>query len=108
MGKLLHNMDIQLCCFLAGIYVCVHLFGCQNKSTCFHKFKSSNVFYARARQMMWQMMPVATEIKYVNNIGNTLQSRGRKFSNCEDIQSHGTEQCGCVHVKVTHPQVVQV
>ena len=21
MGKLLHNMDIQLCCFLAGIYV---------------------------------------------------------------------------------------
>ena len=40
-----HNMDIQLCCFLAGIYVCVHLFGCQ-------KFKSSNVFYARARQMM--------------------------------------------------------
>ena len=47
-----HNMDIQLCCFLAGIYVCVHLFGCQNKSTCFQKFKSSNVFYARARQMM--------------------------------------------------------
>ena len=43
---------IQLCCFLAGIYVCVHLFGCQNKSTCFQKFKSSNVFYARARQMM--------------------------------------------------------
>ena len=30
MGKLLHNMDIQLCCFLAGIYVCLHLFGCQN------------------------------------------------------------------------------
>ena len=28
---------IQLCCFLAGIYVCVHLFGCQNKSTCFQK-----------------------------------------------------------------------
>ena len=25
-------MDIQLCCFLAGIYVCVHLFVCQNKS----------------------------------------------------------------------------
>ena len=24
MEKLLHNMDIQLCCFLAGIYVCVH------------------------------------------------------------------------------------
>ena len=48
MGKLLHNMDIQLCCFLAGIYVCVHLFGCQNKSTCFQKFKSSNVFYVRA------------------------------------------------------------
>ena len=48
-----HNMDIQLCCFLAEIYyVCVHLFGCQNKSTCFQKFKSSNVFYARARQMM--------------------------------------------------------
>ena len=47
-----HNMDIQLCCFLAGIYVCVHLFGCQNKSTCFQKFKPSNVFYARARQMM--------------------------------------------------------
>ena len=38
-------MDIQLCCFLAGIYVC----GCQNKSTRFLKFKSSkfNVFYAR-------------------------------------------------------------
>ena len=55
MGKLLyiiHNMDIQLCCFLAEIYVCVHLFGCQNKSTCFQKCKSSNVFYARARQMM--------------------------------------------------------
>ena len=47
-----HNMDIQLCCFLAGIYVCVHLFGCQNKSTCFQKLKSSNVFYAGARQMM--------------------------------------------------------
>ena len=45
MGKLLHNMDIQLCCFLAGIYVCVHLFGCQNKSMCFQKFKSSTVFY---------------------------------------------------------------
>ena len=44
---------IQLCCFLAGIYVCVHLFGCQNKSTCFQKFKySSNVFYARERQTM--------------------------------------------------------
>ena len=28
------------------------LFGCQKKSTCFQKFKSSNVFYARARQMM--------------------------------------------------------
>ena len=51
MGKLLHNMDIQLCWFLAGIYVCVHLFDCQNKSTCFQIFKSSNVFYARARQM---------------------------------------------------------
>ena len=38
--------------YIAGIYVCVHLFGCQNKSTCFQKFKSSNVFYARARQMM--------------------------------------------------------
>ena len=51
----IHNMDIQLCCFLAGIYVCVHLFGCPNKSTCFQKFKSSNVSYAGA----WQMMPVA-------------------------------------------------
>ena len=30
-------LDIQLCCFLAGIYVCVHLFGCQNKSACFQK-----------------------------------------------------------------------
>ena len=50
--KLLHNMDIQLCCFLAGIYICVHLFGCQNKSTCFQKLKSSNVFYAHVRQMM--------------------------------------------------------
>ena len=49
-----YNMDIQLCCFIAGIYVCVHLFGCQNKSTCFQKFKSSNVFYVHA----WQMMPV--------------------------------------------------
>ena len=47
---------IYNCCFLAGIYVCVHLFGCQNKSTCFQKFKSSNVFYACARQRM----PVAT------------------------------------------------
>ena len=47
-----HNMDIQLCCFLAGIYVGVHLFGSQNISTCFQKFKSSNVFYARVRQMM--------------------------------------------------------
>ena len=37
------------------IYVCVHLFGCQNKSTCFQKLKSSNVFYARE----WQMMLVA-------------------------------------------------
>ena len=37
-----HNMDIHG--FLAGIYVCVQ--------TCFQKFKSSNVFYARARQMM--------------------------------------------------------
>ena len=53
-----HNMDIQLCFFLAGIYVCVHLFGCQNKSTCFQKFKSSNVFYAHARQMM----PVAKRL----------------------------------------------
>ena len=26
----------------------MHLFGCQNKSTCLQKFKSSNVFYARA------------------------------------------------------------
>ena len=50
MGKLLHNMDIQLCCFLAGM--CVHLFGCQNKSLCSQKLKSSNVFYACARQMM--------------------------------------------------------
>ena len=32
---MLSTVDIQLCCFLAGIYVCVHLFGCQNKSTCF-------------------------------------------------------------------------
>ena len=40
------------------IYVCVHLFGCQNKSTCFQKFKSSNVFYARAREMM----PVANRL----------------------------------------------
>ena len=30
----------------------MHLFGCQNKSTYFQKFKSSNVFYARVRQMM--------------------------------------------------------
>ena len=52
MGKLLHNMDIQLCFFLVGIYVCVHLFGCQTKSTYFQKFKSSNVFYAHARQMI--------------------------------------------------------
>ena len=43
---------IWLCCFLAGIYACMRLFGCHNKSTCFQKFKSSNVFYARARQMM--------------------------------------------------------
>ena len=47
-----HNMDIQLCCFLARIYVCVHLFGCHNKSMSFQKLNSSNVFYARARQMM--------------------------------------------------------
>ena len=48
----------HVCCFLAGIiYVCVHLFGCQNKSTYFQKLKSSNVFYARARQNV--MMPVA-------------------------------------------------
>ena len=40
-----HDMDIQLCCFQAGIYVCVHLFGYQNKSTCFQKFKSSNIFW---------------------------------------------------------------
>ena len=33
------------------MYVCVYLFGCQNKSTCFQKLKSSNVFYVRARQM---------------------------------------------------------
>ena len=45
-------LDIQLCCFLAGIYECVHLFGCQNKSMCFQKLKSSNVLYARVRQMM--------------------------------------------------------
>ena len=64
MGKLLHNMDIQLCCFLAGIYVCMHLFGCQNKSTCFQKLKSSNVFYARA----WQMMPVAGDSREVSSI----------------------------------------
>ena len=38
-----HNMDIQLCCFLAGIYVCVHLFDCQNKSTCFQIFKFSDI-----------------------------------------------------------------
>ena len=45
-------MDIQLCCFLAVIYVYVHLLGCQNKSKCFQILKSSNVFYARSRQMM--------------------------------------------------------
>ena len=45
-------LDIQLCCFLARIYVCVHLFGCQNKSTCFQILVSSNIFYARARKMM--------------------------------------------------------
>ena len=45
-------LDIQFCCFIARIYVCVHFFVCQNKSTCFQKSKSSNVFYARARQMM--------------------------------------------------------
>ena len=32
--------------------MCVHLFGCQNKSTCFQKFKPSNAFYAHARKMM--------------------------------------------------------
>ena len=48
-----HNMDIQLCCFLAAIYVCVHLFGCQNKSACFQKFKPSNVFYAHARIIVY-------------------------------------------------------
>ena len=41
-----HNMDIQLCCFLAGIYVCVHLFGCQNKSTRFQKFKSTKLMFS--------------------------------------------------------------
>ena len=45
-------LDIQPYCFLAGIYVCVHFFGCQKKSTSFQKLKSSNVFYVRARQMM--------------------------------------------------------
>ena len=43
-----HKMDIQLCCFLAGIYVCVHLFGCQNKS---HVFRNSSLqmFYMHIR-----------------------------------------------------------
>ena len=54
MGKLLHNMDIQLCCFLAGIYV--YNYVCINwlpeKINVFQKFKSSNAFYARAQQMM--------------------------------------------------------
>ena len=68
MGKLLHNMDIQLCCFLAGIYICVHLFGCQNKSKCFQKFKSSNVFYARERQMMPVAMRTAALRR--SNIGS--------------------------------------
>ena len=46
-------------CYTTWIYnfVCVHLFGCQKKSTCFQKFKYSNVFYARARKMM----PVAPQ-----------------------------------------------
>ena len=26
--------------------MCVYLFGCQNKSTCFQKLKSTDVFYA--------------------------------------------------------------
>ena len=29
--------------YIAGIYVCVHLLGCQNKPTCFQKFKSLNM-----------------------------------------------------------------
>ena len=37
---------IQFCCFLARIYVGVHLFGCQNKSTCFQKFKSSKLMFS--------------------------------------------------------------
>ena len=72
MGKLLRNLDsynyIQLCCFIAGIYVCVHLFVCQNKSTCFQKLKSSNVFYARSRQMM----PVAGAILIYTNKAKRL------------------------------------
>ena len=39
-----HNMDIHICCFLAGIYVYVQ--------TYFQIFKSLNDFYARARQIM--------------------------------------------------------
>ena len=39
-----HNMDIYICCFLAGIYVC--------EQTYFQKFKSLNDLYVRARQIM--------------------------------------------------------
>ena len=52
------NMDIQLCCFLAGIYmyVCICLVARINQRV--FRNSSLNVFYARARQMM----PVAKQL----------------------------------------------
>ena len=58
-------LSLQLCCFLVGIYVCVHLFDCQNKSTFFQKLKSSNVFCARARPSAGASREAASMI-YIN------------------------------------------
>ena len=47
MGKLLHNMDIQFCCFLAGIYiimyVCICLVARINQRVCDDKVNTMPV-----------------------------------------------------------------